>query len=195
MGPRSTAPFIDLVITECQRQYGAGDDIDFPIGGILQYMKLNAAQREELLASLADMSEYLRKTFSGLSPEQTRVPGPAGAFSPVEHVWHLADLEREGFGERIQRLLSESEPQLLNFDGAKIAAERNYRSLSFEEGLSTFTQARRRNIAMLQAIDSQAWMRSGTQEGIGKVSLCDIPGLMSQHDSAHKIEIEAWQTN
>lgn len=30
MGPRSTAPFIDLVITECQTQYGARDDIDFP---------------------------------------------------------------------------------------------------------------------------------------------------------------------
>lgn len=30
MGPRSTAPFIDLVITECQRQYGAKNDIDFP---------------------------------------------------------------------------------------------------------------------------------------------------------------------
>jgi aspartate racemase len=30
MGPRSTAPFIDLVVTECQKQYGARDDIDFP---------------------------------------------------------------------------------------------------------------------------------------------------------------------
>jgi aspartate racemase len=30
MGPRSTGPFIDLVITECQAQYGARDDIDFP---------------------------------------------------------------------------------------------------------------------------------------------------------------------
>ena len=30
MGPRSTAPFIDLVVTECQRQYGATNDIDFP---------------------------------------------------------------------------------------------------------------------------------------------------------------------
>ena len=30
MGPRSTAPFIDLVISECQRQYGAVNDIDFP---------------------------------------------------------------------------------------------------------------------------------------------------------------------
>lgn len=30
MGPRSTGPFIDLVVTECQTQYGARDDIDFP---------------------------------------------------------------------------------------------------------------------------------------------------------------------
>ncbi len=30
MGPRSTAPFIDQVITECQRQYNAQADEDFP---------------------------------------------------------------------------------------------------------------------------------------------------------------------
>lgn len=30
MGPRSTAPFIDMVIDECQRQYGAKYDEDFP---------------------------------------------------------------------------------------------------------------------------------------------------------------------
>lgn len=30
MGPRSTAPFIDLVVNECQTQYGARHDIDFP---------------------------------------------------------------------------------------------------------------------------------------------------------------------
>lgn len=30
MGPRSTAPFIDLIVDECQRQYAAYHDIDFP---------------------------------------------------------------------------------------------------------------------------------------------------------------------
>src|SRR5262245_52096861 len=30
MGPRSTAPFVDMVVSECQRQYGARDDMDFP---------------------------------------------------------------------------------------------------------------------------------------------------------------------
>ncbi|MBZ5720993.1 MAG: amino acid racemase [Acidobacteriia bacterium] len=30
MGPRSTAPFVDLVVTECQKQYGARHVEDFP---------------------------------------------------------------------------------------------------------------------------------------------------------------------
>lgn len=30
MGPKSTSPFLDLVIEQCQKQYGARDDIDFP---------------------------------------------------------------------------------------------------------------------------------------------------------------------
>ncbi len=30
MGPKSTAPFIDQVVTECQTRYGAGNDMDFP---------------------------------------------------------------------------------------------------------------------------------------------------------------------
>ena len=30
MGPKSTAPFINLVIEECQKQYGAKEDLDFP---------------------------------------------------------------------------------------------------------------------------------------------------------------------
>jgi aspartate racemase len=30
MGPRSTAPFVDLVVDQCQVQYGALYDIDFP---------------------------------------------------------------------------------------------------------------------------------------------------------------------
>jgi aspartate racemase len=30
MGPASTAPFLDLLLNECRRQYGAHHDIDYP---------------------------------------------------------------------------------------------------------------------------------------------------------------------
>jgi hypothetical protein len=159
----------------------------------MQYMKLTEAQRHELLASLAAMQTFLRNTFESLTPEQLQTPGPAGAFSPVEQVWHLADLEREGFGLRIRRLQTEANPCLADFDGTKVAHERNYRSLSFPAGLLAFEAAREANIHTLQALSPEAWLRSGTQDGVGTVSLCDMPAFMHQHDQAHVAEIQEWK--
>lgn len=161
----------------------------------MQYMRLSTEQREELLASLASMPEFLKDAFSGLNREQASARAPDGTPSPVEQVWHLTDLEREGFKVRIRRLLTEPEPQLPDFNGAKVAAQREYRSLSLEDGLSAFAEARWDNIAALRAIDAQSWFRSGTQEGVGRISLCDIPSFMSQHDAAHRTEIETWKTS
>jgi hypothetical protein len=156
-------------------------------------MKLGEAQREDLMGSLAATPRILHESFDGLSPEASRLPGPGGAFSPVEQVWHLADLEQEGFGRRIQRLQAESNPSLPDFDGAGMAQERNYLSLSLSAGLATFETSRRANLACLQSLTEEAWSRSGTQEGVGPVALCDIPVFMQQHDRSHITEIRAWQ--
>ena len=159
----------------------------------MQYMALKPAQRAALLGTLEDMPQYLARELLGLAPELTHQQGPDGAFSPVEQVWHLADLEREGFGWRIDTLLSEREPQLPDFDGAAVAAARDYRARSLTAGLAGFRAARQRNLATLRAIASPDWRRSGQQEGVGRVSLCDMPSFMSQHDAAHRAEIAAWK--
>jgi len=156
-------------------------------------MRLNDIEQARLLRSLASMGDYLTSAFAGLTDEQARTPGPDGAFAPVEQVWHLADLEREGFGLRIRRLQSEDHPYLPDFDGTKIARERDYRSLSLQEGLRVFNAARADNIAALHAISADEWTRRGTQEGVGDVSLCDMPVFLLQHDEAHKAEIEDWR--
>lgn len=105
----------------------------------------------------------------------------------------MADLEREGFGLRIQRLQAESNPHLADFDGDAVALERNYRSLSLVEGLNAFAQARDANLAVLQSLPPEAWVRHGTQEGVGDVTLCDMPVFIRQHDEAHVAEIMAWK--
>jgi hypothetical protein len=158
----------------------------------MQYVKLNDAERGELLAALAAMKDYLRRMFHSLSSEEARAPGPGGAFSPVEQVWHLADLEREGFGLRIRRLLEESNPRLPDFDGTRIAQERAYRSLSLAAGLEAFEAARDANLVLLRSVDAADWYRGGTQDGVGEVTLCDMPVFLRQHDQAHVAEIEQW---
>ncbi|MBM3341890.1 MAG: DinB family protein [Betaproteobacteria bacterium] len=159
----------------------------------MQYMKLNVAQREQMLAGLDSMPTVLRQAFAGLTPEDLTRQGPNASFSPIEQVWHLADLEREGFAVRIDRLLNETAPNLPDFDGTQVALKRNYRALSFEAGLHALEQARSRNVDVLRDVPVAYWFRTGKQEGVGEVSLCDMPGFMAQHDAAHKEEIAAWR--
>ncbi len=159
----------------------------------MRYMSLPAEQREVLLASLEDMPRYLGDCVRALTPELTCRRAEDDSFSPLEQVWHLADLEREGFGFRIERLLTETEPQLPDFDGTAIAAARNYRALALEEGLEAFRVARARNLAKFRSLENTDWNRGGNQEGVGRVTLCDLPIFMAQHDASHREELESWK--
>jgi hypothetical protein len=153
---------------------------------------MDGSSQKALLANLGTMPEYLAERFSGLTADEALRPGPAHTFSPVEQCWHLADLEREGFGERMRRLRAEEKPTLPDFDGETIARERNYRAKSLAEALAAFRRARAENLAFIATIDSAEWNRDGVQDGVGPVALCDIPVMMSEHDAAHRAEIEAW---
>ncbi|HLG58464.1 MAG TPA: DinB family protein [Vicinamibacterales bacterium] len=157
----------------------------------MRYMLLTPADQEALLKDLSAMPDLVSDVFAGLSQEEARLGGAEG-LSPVEQCWHLADLEREGYGVRIQRLLTEDNPTLADFDGARIARERDYKSLSLADGISAFRRARADNLAALRALSDAAWERRGTQEGVGSIGLCDVPAMMTQHDAAHRGEIEDW---
>ena len=144
-----------------------------------------------LLDSLELMPHDLRAAAGRMTPQAAGTPPPDGGFSLVEQAWHLADLEREGYGERIRRLLADEDPDLPDFDGARVAAERNYRAKSLEEGLAAFLAARTANLAVLRSVPAPAWDRAGRQEGVGRVTLRDVPRMMREHDDSHRAEIAA----
>jgi hypothetical protein len=158
----------------------------------MPYLGLAPMAQDALLDDLQAMPDHLARAFAALSPAEAAVPGPDDTLAPVEHCWHLADLEQEGYGLRIQRLLDEVDPLLADFDGARIARERDYRSRSLAEGLAAFREARRRNLARLRALTAAEWPRTGVQEGVGPIALCDVPAMMAEHDAGHRQEITAW---
>jgi len=100
----------------------------------------------------------------------------------------MADLERE-FAERIRRLLGEADPFLPDFDGERVAKERQYLTLDLAAGLTAFASAREETLRFLGAVASEAWARCGRQEGVGAVSLAEMPGRIVDHDRAHLNEI------
>ena len=144
---------------------------------------------ETLLLTLESTPALLGRAAAALSSSQARRRPDEGAFSFVENVWHLADLEREGFGLRIRRILTEDDPALANFDGDRIARERAYQERDLERGLAQFARARAQNLETLRRLRPAEWNRSGSQEGVGRVTLSDIPRLMAEHDRSHAADV------
>jgi DinB family protein len=145
----------------------------------------------DVLPSLEAMPAELAAAAARMEESTWNVVPSGGGFSLVEQAWHLADLEREGYGERIRRLLAEDDPVLGDFDGARMARERSYRTRSLPDGIAAFAAARAANVALLRAVTPEHWERSGRQEGVGPVALRDIPRMMLEHDAGHREEIAA----
>ena len=122
---------------------------------------------------------------------QVRVRASDGGFALVEHLCHLADLESEGYGARIERLLSDERPVWDDFDGAAIATARNYLEQDPDAAYQRFVSARHANLARLQAATADDWNKKGTHRGIGDVSLHDVAEMMVEHDRSHAAEIAA----
>jgi hypothetical protein len=134
---------------------------------------------------LADTAKILTRVAAAVPAALVRVR--SGPFALVEHLWHLADLEREGFGARIARLMAEDDPFLPDFDGERIAREREYLRKDVASGLAAFAAARAENLARLAVLTDSS--RAGRQEGVGRVTLAEMPRRMLEHDLAHFNEL------
>jgi DinB family protein len=152
-------------------------------------MTMKRRDFETLLLTLESTPALVSRAAAPLSPGEARRRPAAGGFSFVENVWHLADLERDGFGVRIRRILAETEPALLNFDGERIARERAYQERDVDRGIVCFARSRRQNLEALAGLSPAQWKRAGAQEGVGRVTLDDIPRMMAEHDRSHAAEI------
>jgi hypothetical protein len=158
----------------------------------MRYMNLRETERDALLLSLRDMPSWLEGVVAGLSREEETRRGAGNTFAPVEQCWHLAELERDAFALRLQRLRDEEKPVLPDFDGERAAIDGNYLARTCADGVAAFAAARRANLHLIASIRPEEWTRAGSQAGVGDVSLCDLPAMMAEHDASHRSEIEAW---
>ncbi len=146
---------------------------------------------ETLLLTLESTPAWIERAARALAPGQATQRPAAGGFSFVENVWHLADLEREAYKVRIRRIVTEEEPALANFDGDRIARERDYQRKSLAEGLAAFALARQRNVERFRTVPAAAWKRAGIQESVGRITLADLPRMMAEHDRSHAEDVRA----
>jgi hypothetical protein len=139
----------------------------------------------ELLTFLGDTHLKLAGFADGLSAEELRWRDSAEEFSVVENICHLRDLEMQGYTPRIARILTESEPSLPDFDGARVAAEGDYNAEDPSSALEVFRTARGGNVLKLQNATPDELDRAGTMEGVGRITLEHLAEMMRSHDEGH----------
>ncbi len=139
------------------------------------------------LERLAAFPDVVEAAIASAPESQLRVRAADGRFALVEHAWHLADLEVEGYGLRIDRLDRDANPSWPDFHGDVIAEERNYIMLPLRSALQRFRDARKVNVERLRAIDD--WTRSGEHDGVGRVSVQRLVQMMEEHDEGHAGEL------
>ena len=140
---------------------------------------------DQFLDVLAAAPVEVDEIVKARSLDQLRSRRSDDEFSLVENVCHLRDLEIDAYTIRISRILSEERPDLADFDGSRIAIERDYNRQSATEACDEFRRARIENIAKLRTIDESDLRREGLLEGVGAVKLEKLLRLMHEHDTDH----------
>jgi DinB family protein len=145
--------------------------------------------RNRILSRLQQFPDLVRDAIASVGENLWRAKTAATPFALIEHAWHLADLEQEGFGARIERILAESNPYLPDFAGDEIARLRRYIEQPMMPALLRFRAAREANLARLSSASETDWPRKGTQEFVGEITLEGVLKSMLRHDIAHANEI------
>ncbi|MDP9193211.1 MAG: DinB family protein [Acidobacteriota bacterium] len=140
---------------------------------------------------LAAFPSVVRQWMESVPSELLTRPPAAGGFTLIENAWHLADLEAEGYGVRLRRILAETSPSLPDFQGDVIAQDRDYLHLPLAPALERFERARAENIALIEAATETDRQRTGQQEGAGTITFERVIAMMNEHDVSHVEEITA----
>lgn len=143
----------------------------------------------DVLEFLEETPEIVRQLKKIIAPADLSWKPAEGAFSVIEQVCHLRDIEREGYGGRIRKMLDENQPSLPDIDGDRLARERDYNSQDFETALSDFAGARQENMNLVRTLSADQLSRSGMLETVGMITIDGLLLLMRDHDQAHRKEL------
>lgn len=110
---------------------------------------------------------------------------PSEHFTAIEQVWHVRDIEVEGYRVRFERTLRESTPFLGSIDSETLAVERAYARRDAAEALAAFREARIGTVAMLSGLSAAQLARGAVFEGYGATTLRGLAHFLCSHDQQH----------
>jgi len=151
---------------------------------------MEKTERDRYLAIVRSTPDRLKAALAGV-PKKLLAWRPAPwKWSIHEIVCHMRDAERLGYLHRYAEILAKDNPTFPDVDGDALALERQYRRLNLREVLRDWRAARKESLAIVKKVKTDQWLRVGTHELAGPMSLEAI--LQRQalgNDEAHLAQI------
>jgi hypothetical protein len=138
----------------------------------------------------------VRESCTGLTEEDARWKPGVGKLSVIEHLQHMADMEREVFGVRIRRVLTEDNPRLDPVDQDHLVEEDRIRDRPWADVLEEWAALRAENLRVVEQTTEAEWKRPVRHPELGdKSTFADVVARWSRHDGDHLRQIEILARN
>lgn len=125
---------------------------------------------QDHLSKYREGPAQLRAAVQGMSREQVLARPVPGKWSTLEVLCHLADFEPI-YADRMKRVISHDNPQLLAADENLFARHLHYQDRDAEEELRLIETTRSAMARILEKLSPEQFARSGTHNERGPVSL------------------------
>jgi uncharacterized damage-inducible protein DinB len=138
----------------------------------------------QLIEEYVACGPRLRKAVAGLNAEDlTARPGP-GKWSILELVIHLADSDAISI-DRMKRILTEENPQLLYADETAYADRLCSHEQSLDDALTLIEAGRRQFARVLRKLPDEAFARRGTHNRRGAMTVGELVADYIEHVNHH----------
>ena len=146
---------------------------------------------ESTFTALADFPQTLEKHYAAFPADFVHWSPPSWdgvpseAFTAIEQVCHVRDIEIEGYQVRFRRTLEEKSPLLPSIDSESLARERDYGRSDVQRAFAEFRAARVGTVSLLAGLDETQLARPAEFEGYGRVTLRGLVHYLCSHDQQH----------
>ncbi len=141
-------------------------------------------QFETLYQELVYSTAMIRALVAGLTTDEARVKPSPEAWSVLEVVCHLHDVEREDFRFHVDSILHRPTEEWPPFDPGSWIIGRGYNQRDLADMLDKFLTEREKSLAWLKSLSDPDWTAEYHDQG-GTMSAGEMFASWVAHDNLH----------
>jgi hypothetical protein len=167
--------------------YAPAVDPRYPIGKYQYDGPFTEAQRQQHIATIAELPKHMRAAVTGLNDEQLDTPYRDGGWTVRQTVHHVADSHMNSF-IRFRLAITEESPTIKPYAEALWADIADSKE-PVEVSLTLLETLHRRMDVMLRSFKVEDWQRTLVHPENGSMTLDKMLGVYAWHSKHHVAHI------